>query len=191
MNFISLFLTPSPALFSFFFPDDTNDGYHIILKWTLGRRIALLSSLHPIQSAPLELHTPRCPWNMWRCPKKHLEAARRNMRLKHPALSSLYLTVLLLRERLLPQWSNNLLLALPLSPLNGFLCRLCLMEEVSGTAAAITVYLLAEHLVCQSSVLQKQFVVSLKTNNQKEKIKTTLTVLDSQSAMQHDFSSSC
>ncbi len=50
------------------------------------------------------------------------------------------------------------------------------MEEVSGTTAAITVYLLVEHLVCQSSVLRKQFVVSYKNQQpkkRKKKIKAT------------------
>lgn len=45
----------------------------------------------------------------------------RNMWLKHLALSLLYLTVLLLREWLLPQRSNSPLLALPLSPINGYI----------------------------------------------------------------------
>lgn len=28
-----IYNTLSPLRFPFFFPDDTNDGYHIILKW--------------------------------------------------------------------------------------------------------------------------------------------------------------
>ncbi len=58
------------------------------------------------------------------------------------------------------------------------------MKEVSGTAAAITVYLLAEHLVCRSL-----FVFSLKKNKNKKGKKTmkrrkqqTLTVVNFQSA---------
>lgn len=117
----SLFITPSTSMFSLLFPDDTNDGYHIILKWMQSRWKTLLSSSHLIQSAPLERHTPRCSWNMWKCPQETPWGWRRNMWLKHPALSLLYLTVLLLREWLLPQRSNSPLLALPLSPINGYI----------------------------------------------------------------------
>lgn len=63
---------------------------------------------------------------------------------------------------------NDLLATRPLSPLSGcvVLGCLCLVKEVHGTTAAITVYLLSEHLVRQRFVLQKQFVISLNTNNQ-------------------------
>lgn len=58
-----IFITPSISVFPC--PDDTNDGYHIILKWMQSRRKASL-----FLSAPLELHAPRCSWNMWKCREK-------------------------------------------------------------------------------------------------------------------------
>lgn len=43
------------------------------------------------------------------------------------------------------------------------------MIEGNGPAAAIALYLLAEHLVCQDSALQEQFVVSKQPSAQKGK----------------------
>lgn len=119
-----------------------------------------LFSLHLIQSAPLELHTPCCSWNMWRCPEKSWGCEEEHAT-EAPGLSSL--TVLLFEGvTLLPQWRNVLLLAPPSSPLSGyiFLCHLCLMKEVSGTTAAITVSLLS--IWCAKALwFRITFVVSL------------------------------
>lgn len=129
-----LFITPSISVFPC--PDDTNDGYHIILKWMQSGRKA---SLCP--SAPPELHAPRCSWNMWKCPEKPSKGWREEH--VSEALSLLYLTVLLSKERLLQLPSSSPPLALPLSPMNDYMyvswTRLVMLQllslSVSGASA--------------------------------------------------------
>lgn len=98
---------------------------------------------------------------------------RRNMWLKHLALSLLYLTVLLLREWLLPQRSNSPLLALPLSPINGYI--------YASWKRLVALQLLSLFVSWASGV--PKLVCRL--------FKKKKTPLDFQSAMQRGFSSSC